>query len=336
MIKKEVLKRKNPYDGTPKPKILKIYAFTMKTQIEKGIGQRLISKEITKEFNVHISENTISGWLYHGNIPFAQQKTQFKALNVPEREELYSLYKIKNFSASEIAQIYQVSTIVIIQWLRFRDIKTRTHLESMNNDDLRRILSLQKIKTPPKSYSLLTPEKAYLLAVLAGDGHINPKNIQLEIKKDIEFTEEFSRCLKEVYGFDYKVHYYVKRDTYRVYAASRIICKDLLEIGDFRTYSWRVPELIENTKDLEITSSYIKGMFDSEGSVSKYRISMVSVSKEGIHGIQKLLLKLGISSKISLLRKKYYSLVISRKENLKQYKEKIGFTIKRKHERIIW
>lgn len=314
-----------------KEKILKIYNYAIKKRKE-NLGQRSISRKIKEKFSKTISEGTISNWIYKNRIPFGNEKTQFKPLKKPSKNQLIYLYEKQKKSAQEIAKYFQVSAIIVINWLKYYHISVRTHKDSMNTHLIKSVLRERKLKKPTKEFSVLSAEKAYMIGVLCGDGYINKKFIRFEIKKDEEFIKEFSRCLNEVYGIEYKYNYYRKRDSLVLYASNEIICSDLLRYCKFKTFEWYIPKEIINCKDKKTQSMFLRGLFDSEGSSSKYNISMSSANKEGIEQVSELLKKLEIENKISKIRSKYYQLYITKRERLKKFRDEIGFTIKRKME----
>ncbi len=321
------------YNALPKNKVLEIYSFVMKKR-EEGFGQRTLSRMVKERFNKKISENTIAGWIFYEKIPFGNERTQFKPLPKPSKKELYELYIRQKQSAQNLAKTYSVSTIIVINWLRSYNINPRTHLESMNTPGIKEELKEKRLRRPTKDFSKLTPEKAYLLGVLCGDGHIRPGAIRLEIRYDEEFIKRFTECLNTVYGLDFRYKYYEKKNSFVMSITSEIISKDLLRYGRFGTFEWSVPKDILKSSDTDIISNFLKGMYDSEGSVCRSAITLGSVSKRGIDGMGKLLKLLGIKSKVSIYKEKYYYLYIFRKERFKIYREKIGFTIKRKQEKL--
>lgn len=323
------------YNNLPKNKIMEIYSFAINKRKEKGIGQRKLSKLIEEEFEVKIHENTIANWIYFNKIPFRSEKTQFKPLAKPEKGNLYRLYAIEKQSAQKIAKRYNVSTIIVLNWLRSYDIPTRTHKESMNTLLIKEELKNQKLRRPTKDFSEMSPEKAYIIGVLCGDACINNKNIRLEIRKDEEFIKEFSDCFERIYGLKYNYYYYKKRDSYVLYISSQIICGDLLRYGDFKTFVWRIPKEIMKSDSETLASNFLRGFYDSEGSASKYCVSTTSANKLGLEDVSLLLTKFEIKNKIGIVRKKYYVINITGKERLKIFKEKIGFTIKRKMENLM-
>ncbi|MAG16427.1 hypothetical protein CMO88_05200 [Candidatus Woesearchaeota archaeon] len=321
------------YSGTPKKLVLRIYNYVLKLRKEKNVGQRLIRKEINKKFGITISEATISGWIHHHNIPYNQERTQFKTKPKLEKKTLYDLYVKQKLSASDIGLKSKVSTIIVINWLRSYGIKVRTHKESMNTPQIKKELANLKLKRPLKKYKNLTLEKAYILGVLAGDGYINNKVIALEIRKDEEFIKEFTRCMEAVYGIKYIYVYKTNRNTFLFKVSAMLLSKDLLRYGTFRTMTWRVPQEILNSNNKKIISTFLKGLYDSDGWVSKYYVMILSGSRKGLIDVSKLLSKLGIENKFQ--QKKYPKLYINRKENLKLFKDMIGFTIKRKMYKLV-
>jgi len=323
------------YNGLPRDIVFKIYNFVQQIREKEGIGQRNLTRRIERNFNIRISENTVSGWIYQNKIPFLQEETQFKPKPIPSKKSLNGLYTNKKFSASKIAKKFQVSTATVIGWLKHSNIRVRTHLESMNTFLIRKELGEKRLTIPKKDYSPLTPEKAYIYGVLIGDGCINKKFLKLEIRNDTEFVQEFSDSLKRVYGIFYNYRYYKPRNSYILDAASHIICKDLLSKGSFGTYSWRVPNEIIQSNDEKIMGYFLRGFYDSEGSVGDGCITLSSINISGLKQVGYLLEKIGIKNTIKPIRGgKYRVLYIFRKQRFKLFRNKIGFTIKRKREKL--
>ncbi len=321
------------YNSLPKNKVLRIHSFVMKKR-KKGFGQRTLHRLVKERFNKEISENTLAGWIFCGNVPFGNEKTQFKPLPRPNKKELYELYIKQKQSAQRLARTYNVSTIIVINWLRSYNINPRTHLESMNTPNIKEELKGKRLRRPTKDFSKLTSEKAYILGVLCGDGYIRPGAIRLEIRYDEEFIKRFTECINTVYGLDFRYKYYEKKNSFVMSITSEIISKDLLRYGKFGAFEWGVPKEVVTSNSLDITSNFLEGMYDSEGTVGRSAIVLTSVSKKGVYGMCKLLKRLGIKSKVSIYKEKYYYLYIFRKERFKIYREKIGFTIKRKQEKL--
>lgn len=324
------------YGGLAKEKVLEIYEFVMQNRKETGFGQRKLFRIVKEKFGVEIKESTISGWIFRKIVPYSNEKTQFKAKPMPEKDELYKFYIDQKLSAERLGKRYGVSTIIVINWLRAYGIVTRTHLESMNTENIKKELSEQKLKLPTKDYSHLGPEKAYILGVLCGDGHITETFLGLEIRHDEDFIEEFTKCFEKIYGLKYNYKYCSPKNTLYVRISNQTMCKDLLSYGKFRTREWRTPKEIMRTNDKKIIGAFLRGFYDSEGSSSSRScVTCSSVNKGGLMEIGKLLEKLGIKSTLRGQRNNsYYVLYIFRKERFKLFRDLVGFTIKRKRDKL--
>src|SRR3989344_681685 len=320
------------YNGTPRNEMIEIYKFAIKVRRRHGYGQNRISQLIKSRFNRDILSNTVSGWLYSNNIPYNQEETQFKPKPKPSKKELYNFYIKKKISSEKLSNKYKVSTVIVINWLKSYNIKVRTHKESMNTDLIKKELSDQKLIKPSKPYKKLSSEKAYILGVLCGDAHINPKSIRFEIRYDEEFIKEFVRYIKKIYGLNYNYHFYKPRNSYVLYVASKIISEDLMRYGDFNAYAWKIPKAILNSNNKKVMGYYLRCLFDSEGHVDYPYVDMSPISK-GILKIPFLLNKLKISSKIYKCEK-YYYLGIRKQDNLRNFRKLVNFTIIRKKDKL--
>ncbi|MFH8087083.1 MAG: LAGLIDADG family homing endonuclease [Candidatus Aenigmatarchaeota archaeon] len=312
-----------------------IYALAIKLR-EQGLGQRKISNVIKKRISIDVSEATVSGWIHYGRVPGKNKATWFKPKAKPPKKLLVKLYKNNELSASALAKKFNTSAVTVINWLKSYGIKVRTHKEAMRTKIIKEILREKHLFKPTKKkYENLVEDKAYILGVLCGDGHINPNFIRLEIKDDEEFIKKFVDSFKNVYGIECDYWYYPKRNTFVTYITSHLICADLRKYGKFGRYDWTLPREVLKSDDNGIIRAFLKGFFDSEGSVGSYVISVSSVNKKGLIGVKKLLSKLGIRANLIAVKKgKYFVLYISRKENIKKFKQLINFTINRKRKRL--
>ncbi len=313
--------------------IIKVHKFVMNRRKNNcELGQRSLSRDIKLNYDFDVSENTISGWIHRKIIPFANEKTQFKSKSRPKRVYLKKYYSNEGLSAQKIAKKYHVSTATVIKWLHYYKLPVRTHRESMNTSPIKEELRKRSLLHPTKSYCKLTPEKSYLLGVLCGDAYIDDKKVVLEIKSDKEFIDRFCKSIEKVYGLSYEYHK-TSRKTLIVAISCEILVKDLLNYGNFRTFTWNVPRKVVKSYNKEVIINFLQGVYDSEGSFSSYCIKMASASKMGIIRIVQLLKLLGIHSKVRRNRK-YFEIEICRKPNLALFKKLINFTISRKRERL--
>ena len=89
-----------------------------------------------------------------------------------------------------------------------------------------------------------------------------------------------------------------------------------------------------NKPDKEVIIGFLKGLYDSEGSICRYYVNFTTASKKGSSGTILLLKKLRIKPKVYYVQNKYFTITISGKENLRIFKDLINFTILRKSERF--
>jgi len=196
----------------------------------------------------------------------------------------------------------------------------------------------------PESSRFLTKEKAYILGVLCGDGYVsfypNIGTYQICLQTvDKEFADEFDSCLQKVYVIKpYRKKIIVNKanwnDKFEVRLCSKEACSDILSIGSFKTKIWFVPKIIKESS-LQTQASFLKGIFDSEGSVETNgkRINLTSTNLKGLKEIESLLCNFDIKSKINK-QTRASNLRIQDKNSIDNFKQNIGFTIKRKMSRL--
>ncbi len=204
----------------------------------------------------------------------------------------------------------------------------------------------------------LSNELAYIYGVLIGDGHLEACKLNNRIYLgvcDKDFAYEFAKVLKKWSGFSptinkrkvntqpHKTKYgnwiKSKKDQYIVRLGSKQIVNFLLTKIDSRTYTWKVPKDILENKNEIIIASFLKGIFDSEGSViynaknNKRRVELTMYGKE-VKKLQELLDKINIKSTVIQPKREKergtFVLRILDKKSLIIFNKMIGFTIKRK------
>jgi intein-encoded DNA endonuclease-like protein len=307
-----------------------------------NISYRKIGRIIKKKFNILVPEATISNWIYFNRVPGQNKKTWFKPKSKPTRSLLYKLYVKDVKSPLEIGRKFGVTDNTVRKWIRDYDIYLRNKKEAMNTDRVKTFLRNLRLIKPSKPFRNLTPEKAYILGVLCGDGHINENFVQLEINKnDEEFMKEFIKCFKDVYGLKFSYHFRPKRNTLATYISPEFICDDLLSYGAFGVRKWRVPEVILKSNEIEIISPFLRGFFDSEGCVANRFIILGVVNKKGALDIVKLLRKVGINASFKEYLKTFknystyvYTIGIYGKENIMRFKNMVNFTLSRKKRKL--
>lgn len=214
--------------------------------------------------------------------------------------------------------------------------------------------SAPKNPSLPSKAKELSIEKGYVLGTLTGDGcvHADPQRSSYQIilsVSDRDFAKEFARCLEKVYDMKPTIREVnpenpkelegriitPHRSLHRVVLSSKSAVNDILVYGEFKTYSWAVPERIKNSSE-KIKGSYLSGYYDSEGSVAEHLdqgaryIRVFSTNRDGLEQIKNLLSSIGISSYFDAEDR----LIIGKKEDLEKFSETVRFRIMRKQEKL--
>ncbi len=199
-----------------------------------------------------------------------------------------------------------------------------------------------------------SPELSYIIGVMFGDGSISfgrsgrsyKYRIRLKVI-DKEFAEEFKRCL-EALGLNPSLR--LERDKTRTDRWCVEVCSKSL----YMFLKQPKEKLFEIAR--EFSKEFLRGFFDSEGSVSwdrkrkKLSVRACNYDLELLYFVQELLALLNIHSKIYVqaregkivkIRNKYYSykqnlysIDIYRREAVIKFARIIGFTISRKAEKL--
>ena len=193
-----------------------------------------------------------------------------------------------------------------------------------------------------------TPELAYVIGVKLGDGSINRRRYNYRIRLqsvDREFVEEFDRCASSVLRS--KRHTLWKdsrRQEIHVEIGSVLLYSFLRQsLGDLRTWAEHCDMCV---------SAFLRGFFDSEGSISPTGELTASNNDTSLLGyvrgllyehfrIETTGLHLGKrrGSKLERRGKSYvrnsdtYHIYI-RSKSIKRFARRIGFTIRRKQARL--
>jgi intein/homing endonuclease len=210
------------------------------------------------------------------------------------------------------------------------------------------------LKQLKDGYEKLTPEKAYLLGVLCGDGYISRGSVGLKCV-DLDFVESFEKVVMKVYGL--KAHrrivkgrkenilgrMYQRKSQFVSRVYSKKVVEDLLRYDQtgrgFKQSTWEVPKEIIHA-DIDIVMSFLKGFFDSEGSkienpadYNPCRVMIYSTNLKGLLQVNYLILKLGFQGFMRMYRrgdkKPLYYIQIDGKQAI-DFLRKVKPTIRRK------
>ncbi|HFD39083.1 MAG TPA: DNA mismatch repair protein MutS [Anaerolineae bacterium] len=200
-------------------------------------------------------------------------------------------------------------------------------IETPQAAGLRRRKSLKLYSLP----SRLSPDLAYVMGLLIGDGTLRERNALILTSGDDFISQEFSRIMRELFG--YQVRHTVK---YRYSVSSRQIRLffEELGMGYVTSIDKSVPPPILRAPK-PVVAAFLQGLFDADAHASARGNVCLSTSSATLaRQVHTLLLNFGIVS--SLQAKKgvrsanpNYNLCIYGAEVLRFYRE-IGFRLPRK------
>jgi len=196
--------------------------------------------------------------------------------------------------------------------------------------------------------TLINKELAFILGGLCGDasilrdfrrGRSMPNRIRL-VSKDQEYCLFFNKCLESMLGKSFI--FQDKRGFYYSGINSVSFSNHIVSIyGDFSQKGWRVPKGILTSNNHEVISYFLRSFFDSDACARKYDIRIQNINKDGLLDISFLLGKLGIENRISEEKRRtskgnrVFNLSITSSRQMAKYRDLIGFTIKRKQEKLL-
>ncbi len=207
---------------------------------------------------------------------------------------------------------------------------------------------LRKTKILPSRAKKLSPELAYILGVIEGDGCLYKYRrhslrgecygygLVLSVT-DKDFADYFYDQVKKWCGF----HLYRNRGPqtgigYKDIYTIRLRSKDAYEF--LKTFD--LDELKESSE--EIKCMFLNGFFDSEGHVPKRKNGFIHIGVVNLDIIllvrnllQSLNIKFGSILEKNLTDKTFYYFHIGSIESLQRFKDKVGFSIKRKQDRLV-
>lgn len=220
----------------------------------------------------------------------------------------------------ELSDKYGINSGNISRFIRQHGIETR---------------KMRRGKPLPESAYAPTHELGYILGVLSGDGNLQKTasgnyNIRLQTVAP-EFAGRFKTCLERWLGKPVWIRVYLyasgfnptPRNRYIIIGSSKQAYQFLKSTGASGTRTWRVPALVKNG-GRSIKAGYLRGLFDSEGSLAPDRIRIYSSNLNGLEDAQKILLESGIECKIAPIRNQWY-LVIYGTKNMNTFCSLVGW-----------
>ncbi len=242
----------------------------------------------------------------------------------------------QNFGAKKISRILNIPKGTIDGWL-YKECKPISISEKYRKAQEKNKKYLTgggwNRKTFPESAKKLSADLAYICGVILGDGYIHKTTGSIELMvKDEDFANNFALFLKKwstLTPYIYKRKYFV-------------VCLNSIETTKFllENLNGLIDQII-GTMDEKIICSFLRGLFDSEGSIyydkkrGNVHLYMGITNRKIAENVKYLLSKIGIESKFYIRKqregwKTFYKLEIQKRKMQQLFLEKIGFSIQRK------
>ncbi|MFN8371651.1 MAG: DNA repair protein RadA [Anaerolineae bacterium] len=183
----------------------------------------------------------------------------------------------------------------------------------------------------------MTPDLAYVMGVIVGDGGMTDKNPSVMITSaDDEIVNAVSEWCSQL-GLKLRLQTSnpaVQRYGYRI---SSVLLKrwlNKLGIENVNAHHKEVPfTILQSTQ--ENVRAFLQGLFDTDGSATKFGVEFCSVSKKLAHQVHLLLLQFGIISKLRFKPNRYAGswTIQLLGDNARLFYDIVGFRLTRKQAR---
>jgi len=124
----------------------------------------------------------------------------------------------------------------------------------------------------------MTPDLAEICGIHAGDGYLrsrNNTNFELDISGNIDEKEYYDNhvatLFERVFKIKVKPRFFPYRNTYGILICKKQICEFIHSLGfpyGKKTLTVGVPKPILESKDMDVIYGFIRGVFDTDGTIS--------------------------------------------------------------------
>lgn len=208
-----------------------------------------------------------------------------------------------------------------------------------------------------KQPTILNERLAEWLGIFTGDGSIkfrseNGKADGVRFpadSKDLDFAEYIKEATEELFGIDSRISKVKDKNMYEICAHSINLGNFLIQNGfakknkitsmvERNDHIYHVPELIFQSPK-KVICAYLRGLFETDGSVSNGQIMFYSKFEHLVKEVQELLTYVGIQSRVSKKDRSQdpnsfndtmFALNIRYKHDKLIFRDKVGFISKRK------
>ncbi len=281
----------------------------------------------------------------------------FEFCNMPYTT-FVNICKLRKISNNKTLKIYNakvVNLIPVIGRKAFGETRTKlppiniTYTQSTVVFDLCSIKlndqdKLKKLELPAK----LTPELAEEIGLHCGDGFLSSKRYEYRLKgnkNEKEYYDLFIKNLyKKLFNVDIKLKEYETTYGFEFHSKSFWTFKhEILGLPSGKKDDMDFPNVIK-VNDLQILTSFIRGLFDTDGSVSfvkKYKelgdyypiISLTLKPKKLLMGTAEILSMLGLEPRVTC-NGDYWVISLNGYKRLANYLKLIGFSNKKSIDKI--
>jgi peptide subunit release factor 1 (eRF1)/intein/homing endonuclease len=190
--------------------------------------------------------------------------------------------------------------------------------------------------------NVLTDDLSQIIGYFVGDGNYDKNRICFS-ESDKELVYYYKNKIKNIFNTEPYVKYRYNKSYYEIRVCSQLVEKYFR--GEFiknkDSLNTLVPEKILKS-DNRIVAAFLRGFFDAEGYSSERFVGFGINNKLLAQQIQLIFLRFGIISSLweydnrnNPYSKKYkYTIAISEKESLKRFLKHIGFSLKRKENKL--
>lgn len=182
---------------------------------------------------------------------------------------------------------------------------------------------LKLINIPKTNREFL--DEAEIIGIMLGDGHIMQNNCSIRLRvRELDFCQHFKNLIQRTYCTEAPLDdkYY-----YNCYAHSKLLTQRIIQLTNHNT---EIPGFVLNGNN-EIKARFLRGFFDSEGSVdviyNRRQIVLTQNNAKMLLQIKGLLRDMGIQSKYVFKKVGSDKLIISLLRNLERYQKLVGFAI---------
>ncbi|MBU0530319.1 MAG: Flp pilus assembly complex ATPase component TadA, partial [Nanoarchaeota archaeon] len=258
---------------------------------------------------------------------------------------LNRIMKSYGFSKKDASKKMNINYLTFNSWfgqnaIPLKELKRFLEITNYNKDVQIKRLSSRRSSKNIRNITKTSPELASILGYVIGDGNIDKNTTNFHNSNHV-LRKRFSYLVKDVFGIGTTTQHFESR-TSRVQIYSFVVSEILNKVFGIpnrkKSRNADIPKLILKSSSREV-SYFLSALFDCESYVSnkECEIEFSTSSEKLAKKIPYLLQRFGIISKVSTKKingKKYYRLMISGSDNLKLFKENIGYSHPEKKRRL--